>query len=461
MPNILLVDDDPDILRILTAAFESAGHEVRAIPDPCEVAPLVGQSRFDAVVLDVMMPRRSGWEVLEDLRGNPRTERLPVLMLSAIGDPVNRVRGIRLGADDFLAKPFHPEEILARIEGMLERRRVETQGLVGDFASFPAEAVLQSLTAGEASGLLEVRTPADDGCVRFVAGRCVGASFAGFTGVDAILALVGEKAGSFRLRTETGPSGPPETELPSLQAVMLEAAWIEDELKARRPLLPPGDRGLHLAGWTVPLPAGDLPQVPFRAVLSLLSERPGSLLGEILAARLAAPNRVRLAVACLIEAGMVYEEGSDLLDAPPPAEDGELPELVAELRRESGLRGFPIDPVEVLVLVGPGAAAEAVPVLAAAPGGLRLEVRTLSREPEPEALRRATAVVACLDGQGGEEAGRAAAGILGQADPRAFLLWIAPGKPGAGLRARWMQQAPRELGSLLLALLSPLVAGEG
>ncbi|HSF40628.1 MAG TPA: response regulator, partial [Thermoanaerobaculia bacterium] len=81
MPNILLVDDDPDILRILTAAFESAGHEVRAIPDPCEVAPLVGQSRFDAVVLDVMMPRRSGWEVLEDLRGNPRTERLPVLML--------------------------------------------------------------------------------------------------------------------------------------------------------------------------------------------------------------------------------------------------------------------------------------------------------------------------------------------------------------------------------------------
>lgn len=446
MPNILLVDDDPDILSILTAAFESAGHEVRAVPDPCEVAPLVGQSRFDAVVLDVMMSHRSGWEVLEELRSNPRTKRLPVLMLSAIGDPLNRVRGIRLGADDFLAKPFHPEEILARIEGMLDRRKAETQGLKGDFASFPPDAVLQSLEAGVASGTLGVETPAGDGFLSFVAGRCVGASFAGLTGSDAILAFLAEKAGSFGLRTDPVGAALPEQNLPPLQALMLEAAWIEDELKTRQSLLPPEDQGLRLAGEAAPPAAEGLPDLPFEAVLATLSKRPGAGLGEILAARLAAPRRVRLAVACLIEAGRVEA-------------DGELPELVDELRHESALRGFPADPVEALVLVGPGASAQAVPVLAAAPGGLRLEVRALSGELEPAALGRAAAVVAWLGGPE-PQAARTAAAALAQADPRAFLLWIAPEKPGNVLRARWMQQAPRELGSLLLALLSPLVEGE-
>jgi DNA-binding response OmpR family regulator len=119
MSQILVVDDDSDILRILTATLEWAGHSVRATLDPDEVQPLLAGQRFDLMILDVMMPRRSGWEILEELRSEPRTPRLPVVMLSAIGDAANRVRGLRLGADDFLAKPFNPEELIARIEGLL------------------------------------------------------------------------------------------------------------------------------------------------------------------------------------------------------------------------------------------------------------------------------------------------------------------------------------------------------
>src|SRR6185436_1388003 len=122
MSQILVVDDDPDILHLLTAMFECIGHQVCVTPDPDDVRPLLEKRRFDLVVLDIMLPRRSGWEILEELRGNPCTEQLPVIMLSASGDPANRARGLRLGADDFLAKPFDPDELIARVEGLLMRR---------------------------------------------------------------------------------------------------------------------------------------------------------------------------------------------------------------------------------------------------------------------------------------------------------------------------------------------------
>jgi DNA-binding response OmpR family regulator len=119
MSQILVVDDDTDILRILTLALEYSGHCVHATPDPDEVRPLLAAQRYDLLILDVMMPRRSGWDILEELRSDPRTQRLPVVMLSALGDAANRAHGLRLGADDFLAKPFDPEELITRIGGHL------------------------------------------------------------------------------------------------------------------------------------------------------------------------------------------------------------------------------------------------------------------------------------------------------------------------------------------------------
>ncbi len=148
MSQILVVDDDADILLILAATLEYAGHSVRATLDPDEVQPLVA-ARFDLLILDVMMPRRSGWEILEDLRRDPCTQRLPVVMLSAIGDAA-RVRGLRLGADDFLAKPFVPEELITRIESLLElRMKTNAGGLQGDIATPPLGEAMQ---VGKAKG---------------------------------------------------------------------------------------------------------------------------------------------------------------------------------------------------------------------------------------------------------------------------------------------------------------------
>ncbi len=308
MASILLVDDDPDILRVLAAVFESAGHEAHPTLDPDAVLPLARTRCFDAVVLDVMMPRRSGWEVLEELRRERRTALLPVVMLSAIGDAPNRVRGLRQGADDFLAKPFHPEEIVARVEALVGRRAAEVEGLRGDFATLAVGDVLQSLETTAASGTLEVRTPAGDGTLRLSGGRAVDAAFGGFHGAEAVLALADQRTGTFRLvREPQGPQGdgggPP---LQQVTTLLLTAAWIADELRQRLYALPAEDQPLGAApGAAAPEAPDGLPELPLAAVLARLAERPGTTLADLLRARLGAPARVKLAVAWLAEEGLV------------------------------------------------------------------------------------------------------------------------------------------------------------
>lgn len=120
--RVLVVDDDADILRVLRLAFEAGGHAVVTESDPLRVARVVAGAAFDAIVLDLMMPGRTGFEVLAELRADAGYAAVPILMLSSVGQTETRVRGIRLGADDFLAKPFDVDEVVARVEGLVARR---------------------------------------------------------------------------------------------------------------------------------------------------------------------------------------------------------------------------------------------------------------------------------------------------------------------------------------------------
>ncbi len=122
MAKILLVDDEPDILFTLRLSFEQEGHEVIATQHPREVLALVESEAPDALLLDIMMPEMSGWEVLAELRRRPEHRALPVVLLTALHDTADRVRGLRAGADDYQLKPFEPEELLARVEGLIARR---------------------------------------------------------------------------------------------------------------------------------------------------------------------------------------------------------------------------------------------------------------------------------------------------------------------------------------------------
>jgi two-component system alkaline phosphatase synthesis response regulator PhoP len=120
MARILLVEDEPGLVLTLSDRLRSEGYEVEAAGDGEQGYRLASEGRFDLVLLDVSLPRRGGFDVLRDLRQH-RVD-TPVLMLTARGQVVDRVLGLKLGADDYLAKPFDMMELLARIEAVLRRR---------------------------------------------------------------------------------------------------------------------------------------------------------------------------------------------------------------------------------------------------------------------------------------------------------------------------------------------------
>jgi DNA-binding response OmpR family regulator len=123
--TVLLVEDEPALARGLVDNFRDAGYEVRLVRRGDAAVAAVRDLKPDMVVLDIMLPGRSGLDVLRDLRdaGIP----VPVLMLTAKGDIVDRVFGLELGADDYVPKPFAVHELLARVRALLRRARRETR----------------------------------------------------------------------------------------------------------------------------------------------------------------------------------------------------------------------------------------------------------------------------------------------------------------------------------------------
>jgi DNA-binding response OmpR family regulator len=115
--SILVVDDEPYIGRIIQLKLESGPYAVELAHDGrSALERLSSASRYDLVLLDIMMPHLSGLEVLAELRRLPGRERTPVIMLTAKGQDTDRTRAAELGATDFLTKPFSPKKLLARID---------------------------------------------------------------------------------------------------------------------------------------------------------------------------------------------------------------------------------------------------------------------------------------------------------------------------------------------------------
>ena len=119
MNELLLIDDDHELTDLLAAWLTQEGFSVHACHDGASARQALTEHSPDAVVLDVMLPGGSGLELLKQLRGEH--PELPVLMLSARGEPLDRILGLELGADDYLAKPCDPRELTARLRAVLRR----------------------------------------------------------------------------------------------------------------------------------------------------------------------------------------------------------------------------------------------------------------------------------------------------------------------------------------------------
>jgi DNA-binding response OmpR family regulator len=124
--KILIAEDDANIRLGLVATLESDGYSVTAASDGAQALRLFPQEKFDLVVLDIMMPKASGYDVCRELRA--RGTRVPVLFLTAKGEEIDKVVGLKLGADDYVTKPFGVHELLARVEALLRRGKTATEG---------------------------------------------------------------------------------------------------------------------------------------------------------------------------------------------------------------------------------------------------------------------------------------------------------------------------------------------
>lgn len=134
--RVLLIEDEPGLVLALTDLLTAEGYEVETTPDGQAGLTLGSEDRFDAIILDVMLPGKNGFDVCRDLR--QRGIQTPIMMLTARGQLTDKVVGLKLGADDYLTKPFESLELLARLEALLRRTNTNTVSKPADSFRFGA-----------------------------------------------------------------------------------------------------------------------------------------------------------------------------------------------------------------------------------------------------------------------------------------------------------------------------------
>jgi two-component system alkaline phosphatase synthesis response regulator PhoP len=121
MSRILVVDDDKQIVRLIQSYLERANYQVLTAYDGETALHIIRRERPDLIVLDLMLPNRDGWEITRAIRSDQSLAALPVIMLTARVEDTDKIVGLELGADDYIAKPFNPHEVVARVRAVLRR----------------------------------------------------------------------------------------------------------------------------------------------------------------------------------------------------------------------------------------------------------------------------------------------------------------------------------------------------
>lgn len=160
-PLILIVEDEPAVAGLLATSLSLAGYEVTVAQNAQQALIALSSARFDAAVIDWMMPGMSGVDLIASLRQQSKTRLLPVLMLTAKAGENDKVLGLEVGADDYLVKPFSPRELTARIKALLRRAQPMRDDVVlrfGDLTLNPDQAavVYTDTQAGKSQSSVEL-----------------------------------------------------------------------------------------------------------------------------------------------------------------------------------------------------------------------------------------------------------------------------------------------------------------
>lgn len=153
LTRVLLVDDNPKYLEDVLPFY---GFELTCAVDGVQALKLLESNQYDLILLDVMMPNMNGWETLKAIRKNPPTQDVPVIMVTAVSEEQKMISGLKIGADDYIVKPFILPNLLARIEAVLRRTKRQKQNNLSPNVTIEQINKFNSLTTREKDVLLLV-----------------------------------------------------------------------------------------------------------------------------------------------------------------------------------------------------------------------------------------------------------------------------------------------------------------
>jgi CheY-like chemotaxis protein len=239
-PRVLIADDDAWILRMVSTVLEKRGYTVETATDGEDAFTRACRNPPDLLITDVMMPRMDGWALVRAVRARPEMGLVPVIFLTALSSDDDRIRGFRLGADDYVPKPFRFEEldlrvarILRRTHGMVQEARDQlgTPGLHGDLGQIGLSALLTLVELERKTGMLTLRGPGGTIAQILVRdGRVVHARLEETpdpVDVECVYHLLSWSGGTFEFLA-CDVEGPDRVQTPTMHLLM-EAARLMDE----------------------------------------------------------------------------------------------------------------------------------------------------------------------------------------------------------------------------------------
>jgi CheY-like chemotaxis protein len=243
--RLLVVDDSRLILEMLQDFFSPRGFAVEQAEGAEEALEILDRSMPDVVVADVVMPGMDGWAFYHEVRKRPGLEEIPFVFLTTESGLPKRLHGLGLGADDYVVKPFHVEELHARVEKILgqrerlERARAGTDALLaGSVEHLGIADLLQILALNGRDGIVRLRQGDLEGRIVFESGAIVDASCGPVSGVKALFRMLGWEEAVFQVFPREGEVSQRTIRTPTTN-VLMDGLVSLDEWKRWRELLPP------------------------------------------------------------------------------------------------------------------------------------------------------------------------------------------------------------------------------
>jgi DNA-binding response OmpR family regulator len=201
--NVLIVEDEPKLARAIAWYLSPRGYTVRTSANGAEALVSVAADRPDVIVADIMMPIMDGYTLCRRLRSDPGSCTIPFLFLTAKDEDLDRIHGLKIGADDYLAKPCDLEEIHTRIQALLARvaaaRQVPLDNIrmSGQLAEVDLMDLIQGLEMYQQTGALLLKHHGESGVLYVKEGRIVGAELGTDDGQEPLFSLLAWKAGTY------------------------------------------------------------------------------------------------------------------------------------------------------------------------------------------------------------------------------------------------------------------------